>query len=39
MTAGMLILGAAGNVRTLTMRAFVIQEMEAIVAAATSAGR
>ncbi len=38
-TAGMLVLGAAGNVRTVTMRAFVIEEMEAIIAAATSAGR
>ena len=38
-TAGMLVLGAAGNVRTVTMRAFVLEEMEAIVAAASGAGR
>ena len=38
-TAGMLVLGAAGNVRTVTMRAFVQAEMEAIVAAASGAGR
>ena len=38
-TAGLLVLGAAGNARTVTMRAFVESEMEAIVAAAASAGR
>lgn len=38
LTAGLLVLGAAGNIRTVTMRAFGIPEMEAIVAAAKSAG-
>lgn len=38
LTAGLLVLGAAGNIRTVTMRAFGISEMEAIAAAAKSAG-
>ena len=38
-TAGMLVLGAAGNVRTVTMRAFVLEEMEAIVATASGTAR
>jgi uncharacterized protein with GYD domain len=37
-TAGLLVLGAAGNARTVTMRAFGGAEMEAIIAAAKSAG-
>jgi len=37
-TAGLLVLGAGGNVRTVTMRAFSLSEMEAIVSAAKSAG-
>ena len=37
-TAGMLVLGAAGNARTVTMRAFGLAEMEQIVAVAKSAG-
>ena len=37
-TAGMLVLGAAGNARTVTMRAFGSAEMEAIIAATKAAG-
>ena len=37
-TAGLLVLGAAGNARTMTLRAFGIAEMESIVAAARAAG-
>jgi len=34
-TAGLLALGAAGNARTVTMRAFTDSEMEKIIATAT----
>jgi len=37
-TAGLLVLGAAGNARTVTMRAFDASEMEKIVATAKAAG-
>ena len=37
-TAGLLVLGAAGNARTVTMRAFDSSEMEKIVATAKAAG-
>ena len=36
--AGLLVLGAAGNARTVTLRAFAQSEMEAIVATAKAAG-
>ena len=38
LSAALLVLGAAGNARTMTMRAFDIPEMEAIVAQAKAAG-
>jgi uncharacterized protein with GYD domain len=37
-TAGLLVLGAAGNARTVTMRAFGSSEMEEIIATAKAAG-
>jgi Uncharacterized conserved protein len=37
-TAGLLVFGAAGNARTVTMRAFDLSEMEKIVATANAAG-
>ena len=37
-TAGLLVLGAAGNARTVTMRAFGTPEMDVIIAAAKAAG-
>jgi uncharacterized protein with GYD domain len=37
-TAGLLVLGAVGNARTVTTRAFDTSEMEKIVATAQSAG-
>lgn len=38
LTAGLLVLGAAGNARTVTMRAFGLSEMEKIIATAKAAG-
>ncbi len=38
MSAGLLALGAAGNARTVTMRAFDQSEMEAIIGQAKAAG-
>jgi uncharacterized protein with GYD domain len=37
-TAGLLVLGAAGNARTLTLRAFDSAELEKIIATAKAAG-
>jgi uncharacterized protein with GYD domain len=38
LTAGLLVLGAAGNARTVTMRAFGSSELEKIIATAKAAG-
>jgi uncharacterized protein with GYD domain len=38
LTAGMLVLGAAGNARSVTMRAFDSAELEAIIAMTKTAG-
>ena len=37
-TAGLLVIGAAGNARTVTLRAFDATEMEKIIATAKAAG-
>jgi uncharacterized protein with GYD domain len=37
-TAALLVLGAAGNARTVTMRAFDSSELEGIIATAKAAG-